>query len=106
MERTSSSVIRVSFTNGLLRFVPKILRFVPSLSTENGDFCATQCNSTATQSVIFIFQAENTFHILQSTSRLTFVSSDSDRDELTGVEVGDFLKYVTNFNMQLNHNVG
>jgi hypothetical protein len=44
--------------------------------------------------------------ILQSTSHLTFVSSDSDRDELTGVEVGDFFKYVTNFNMQLNHNVG
>jgi len=31
---------------------------------------------------------------------------DSDRDELTGVEVGDFFKYVTNFNMQLNHYVG
>jgi hypothetical protein len=45
---------------------------------------------------IFISQASNTSRILQSTSRLTFVSSDSDRDELTGVEVGDFFKYVTN----------
>jgi hypothetical protein len=94
------------FVCWLLRFVPEILRFVPNQSTENGDFCATQCNFTATPNVIFIFQAENTFRILQSTSHLTFVSSDSDRDELAGVEVGDFFKYVTNFNMQLNHNVG
>jgi hypothetical protein len=90
----------------LLGFVPKILRFVPNQSTENGDFCATQCDFTANPSVIFIFQARNTSRILQSTSRLAFVSSDGDRDELTGVEVGNFFKYVTNFNMQFNHNVG
>jgi hypothetical protein len=54
----------------------------------------------------FYFQAGNAFRILLSISRLAFVSSESDRDELTGAEVGDFFKYVTNFNMQLNHNVG
>jgi hypothetical protein len=44
--------------------------------------------------------------IRQSTSRLPFVSSDSDGNELTGVKVGEFFEIVINFDMQVNHNVG
>lgn len=52
--------VKATYWYWLLRFVPKVLRFVFNESTENSNFCAAQCNFTTTPNVIFISEATNT----------------------------------------------